>query len=409
MRVLFTVAGWTGHYYCMVPLGWALQAAGHEVRVVCTPELGDTVARSALTPVPLLHSADLMSIARFAHLLKSAEGRRILPGLPLPLHPTTGRPVTDLGEVDIAALGSALWRDLAAGYRDSGDAVVAYARQWRPDLVCYSLMSEPGPLAARAVGVPAVYACPGFFGAAERGTHLDMGPDDPTGSFVRHGLEPWRREQTEYVIDPSPSEAVPEHGDAVRVPVRYVPYNGTGASPAWLREPASVRRVCLVWGRSATSIFGPRIPALRTSIHAAAEMDVEVVLAAARDQADALGDLPANVRCVPELPFQLVLDTCDAVIHHGSGCTLMTAAVAGVPQLGLPLSDDAIATVDRAAVTGAVVSVPALVAEPEEVRRAVETVLTAPYREAAARLRRDLMSRPTPAQLVPTLERVAGR
>ncbi len=409
MRVLFTISNWTGDYFCMVPFGWALQAAGHDVRVACAPEQVEAVARTALIPVPILRSTDLMRLARFGHVMKSSEGRRVLPDLPLPLHPTTGEPMKDLGEIDLQAEGAALWMSMSEGIRESSDEVVTFAQQWRPDVVCYSLMSEQGPLAARAIGVPSVFYSPGLFGAVERGTHLDMGPDDPTGSFIRHGLDPWRREDTEYVIDPTPGAAALEHGDAVRMPVQYIPYNGTGAVPAWLREPAPKRRVCVLWGRSATGTFGAHWPALRTAIDAAAETGAEVVLTAGPEQLEALGELPDGVRVMKEFPFQLVLDTCDAVIHHASAGSLMTAAVAGVPQLSLPLTDDTIAIAERATVTGAVRCLPGLVAEPEEIRQGVKTVLGEDYRDAALRLKRELTARPTPAQLVPTLERIAGR
>ncbi|MEU0336015.1 nucleotide disphospho-sugar-binding domain-containing protein [Streptomyces sp. NPDC006193] len=410
MRVLFTVAGWTGHYYCMVPLGWALRSAGHEVRVACPPELADSVARSGLTPVPLLRGPDLMSLARFSHLLKSAEDRRVLPGLPLPLHPLTGRPLNDLADVDVRAVGAALWEDLAAAHRASADAAVALARAWRPDLVCYSLMSQEGPLAARAAGVPAVFACPGYFGAAERGTELDLGPDDPTGSFVRHGLRPWQREQTEYVIDPTPRRPALAHGDATVLPVAYVPYNGPAtAPPPWAREPARGRRVCLVWGKSAPAIFGGDVPALRAAVRAVADAGAHLAVTAPPEQVAALGDLPEGTLVAPGLPFQLLLEDCAAVIHHGSACTLMTAAVAGVPQLVLPLSDDAIETARRGTASGTSVSVPALTATGEQIRHAVHTVLSPPLRTAAQALRDDLLARPAPAALVPRLEAVAAR
>ncbi|MFI6346429.1 nucleotide disphospho-sugar-binding domain-containing protein [Streptomyces sp. NPDC050560] len=409
MRVLFTVAGWTGHYYCMVPFGWALRAAGHEVRVACPPELAGCVARSGLTPVPVLRGADLMRAARFAHLLKSAEGRRALPGLPLPLHPLTGAADYDLAEVDVPAVGGALWGDLAASYQESADAAVDLARAWSPDLVCYSLMSGEGPLAAEVLGVPAVFLSPGLFGAAERGTDLDMGPDDPSGAFVRHGLEPWRRERTRHVVDPTPAAFAPDHGDAAVLPVRYVPYNGeASAAPDPSRTHASRPRVCVVWGKSAPAIFGSDVPALGWAVRRAAGMGAQVVIAAPREQVDALGELPEDTVVAPGLPFQLVLDTCDAVIHHGSACTLMTAAVAGVPQVSLALSDDAIATARRAAASGAARWLPALITTEDEVDEAVASVLSPPMRQSARALRDDLRGRGSPARLVPELEEIAA-
>jgi UDP:flavonoid glycosyltransferase YjiC (YdhE family) len=407
MRVLFTTSNWTGDYFCVVPTAWALQAAGHDVRVACAPGQAEMIRNSGLTAVPILHSIDLMRLCRFGHFNKSAEGNRPLPDLPLPLTPAGDRQVTDLSEIDVKAEGSLLWDELAPILRRSSDEAVAFARNWRPDLVIYSLMSEAGPLSARVCGVPAVYHCPGFFGAAERGNALDLGTDDMTGSFVRHGVEPWRREDTEYVIDPSPEASAPPHADALRIPVQFVPYNGPGTVPPWLLAPAEKNRICMLWGRSVTEIFGPDLPALRYAIDAAAGLDVEVLLTVGPKQVKALGDLPDCVRVMTDFPFQHLLDTCDAVVHHSSAGSLMTSFIAGMPQLALPVTDDQIVTGERAAKTGSVLALPALTASFEDVQQAIKSVLTDTYRGAALRQRRDLMARPTPAQIVPTLERIA--
>ena len=51
MRVLFTSWAWPTHYYQMVPLAWALRAAGHEVRAASAPALSATIAASGVPAV----------------------------------------------------------------------------------------------------------------------------------------------------------------------------------------------------------------------------------------------------------------------------------------------------------------------------------------------------------------------
>jgi UDP:flavonoid glycosyltransferase YjiC (YdhE family) len=58
MRVLFTVSSWATHYAAMVPIGWALQAAAHEVRVLCSPSQVATLTGAGFIPVPLLDSPE---------------------------------------------------------------------------------------------------------------------------------------------------------------------------------------------------------------------------------------------------------------------------------------------------------------------------------------------------------------
>src|SRR4051812_34880722 len=53
MRVLFTTWDWAGHFFPMVPLGWALRAAGHEVLVATDPGFAPTVTGAGLPALPV--------------------------------------------------------------------------------------------------------------------------------------------------------------------------------------------------------------------------------------------------------------------------------------------------------------------------------------------------------------------
>nr|WP_181726596.1 hypothetical protein [Micromonospora provocatoris] len=50
--------GWRSHFYSLVPLGWALQAAGHEVRVASHPSMAATISTAGLAAVPLGEDVD---------------------------------------------------------------------------------------------------------------------------------------------------------------------------------------------------------------------------------------------------------------------------------------------------------------------------------------------------------------
>src|SRR5262249_30229195 len=51
MKALFPTWAWPSHFFPMVPLAWALRAAGHEVRVASGPELAGTIRASGLPAV----------------------------------------------------------------------------------------------------------------------------------------------------------------------------------------------------------------------------------------------------------------------------------------------------------------------------------------------------------------------
>ncbi|MFJ9775914.1 nucleotide disphospho-sugar-binding domain-containing protein [Kitasatospora sp. NPDC101157] len=399
---MLTASDWRGHYFCMVPLGWALQAAGHDVRVACPPTQTRAVGRAGLVAVPVLESVDMTTMARMFRYLESVAGTR--PGMPL--HPYTGRPVRSLAEFDVAAEAPAFQERAHEALRRSYDGAVAFARQWRPDLVVHDLTAPEGALAAQLVGCPSVYHPPGLHGIAETEPGVDLGDGDPSGSFPRYGRPRWHTGHVDYVIDPSPDSAVPPMGSALRLPVRYVPYNGPGVLPGWLLRARQRPRTAVIVGESAAGEASD-IPLLRAAIAALLREGGEVVLTTTAAQAAALGPLPEEVRVLHGFPLRLLLEVSDAVVHHGSVNALMTAAAAGTPQLALAFTDEQLTVSRRIEATGAGVALSALREDPGVVRRAaVEVVSGAGHREAAGRLRAVIAAQPSPAELVEPLERL---
>ncbi|MEU2287250.1 nucleotide disphospho-sugar-binding domain-containing protein [Streptomyces sp. NPDC013178] len=399
MRVLFTAANWKGIYFCMVPLGWALQAAGHEVRVACAEGQAQTIARAGLTPVPVLEGFELMQVERMARYAAAVRSPGEFAAVP-PVHPVTGRPVTDYAEFDVEAQQEEFKRAYDETMGRNCDAAVEFARAWRPQLVVHDLMTPEGVLAAEVTGVPSVFHSPGMFGSTEAGLH------DPTGAFPRHGVHGWSRKKIGYAIDPSPDMMAPDMGSALRMPLRYVPYNGPGSMEPWMLQRPARPRVCLLWGNSASGIFGTGVPALRWAIDAVVAAGAELVLTAGAEQVAALGELPDGVRVLRDKPLHLLLPHCDAIIHQGSVNPMMTAA--GLPQLILSLTDDQVEIGRRFAVGGSALLLPGLGATEEQMRDAVARLLTdGALREAAGRVRASVDGHPTGAALVPALERLA--
>jgi len=402
MRVLFSTSNWMGHYFCMVPLGWALEAAGHEARVACTPEQAEAVSRTGLIPVPVLAGQDTMYQARMLRYLAVAQGDTSVPG-PLP-HPVTGVPVADVADYDILTEIVPFARDAWRIVERSFDAIAGFARAWRPDLVVHDLLNDEGALAAAIAGVPGVAFGPGLMGTDEDPDTVGIGPGDPTGSFPRHGLPPWTRADITHFIDPSPTSMLPPIGTSRRIPVRYVPYNGPGIFPQWTLEPRTHPLVCVLWGNGTSGTFGLQVPALRHVIDAATEHGADVVLTANAAQVAALGPLPATVRVLTSFPLHLILAASTITAHPASSNGVMAAAAAGIPQLTLPLRSEALFIGPRVARSGAGIDLPGATAGKAEISEAIEALLCEPvYAKSAAEVRNDLLSFPTPAELVADL------
>ncbi|WHT23355.1 DUF1205 domain-containing protein [Crossiella sp. CA-258035] len=401
MQVLFTVSSWPTHYAAMVPLGWALQAAGHEVRVVCTPSQVAPVSAAGLIPVPVLNGLEVTVRLRLQYYREALNGQWPYPWLPP--HPLTGGPLNSLDDFDLAGYrdreAPAYARLAAAGY----DAAVAFASAWRPDLVLHDPASLEGMLIAGLLGIPAVLCLWGPVGTHEP-AHMSIVPEDHSGAFPRHGLREFGLDMIRTVIDPCPPALAPPIA-AQRLPMRYVPYNGCAPMPGWLLERSDRPRVCITWSTALTTTSGPRSYLLPELVRAADDLGVEVVLTATAEDVAALGRVPPTVRVAERLPLRLLLPGCDAVVHHGGSGTALTALWAGVPQVMATFASEQTATATRVAAAGAALHLPGHEANAGAVGTALEKLLADnSYRRTAGELRAQMLRQPTPADLVKTLE-----
>jgi hypothetical protein len=402
VRVLFTVSDWPTHWYPLVPLAWALQAAGEEVLVVCPPGQAEGIRAAGLTPAPTVAPAlDLMAQARLSDLREVLAGRGV-PGRAV-LDPLSGETLVDPAEFDVAGF-RATWRPhLLRTTAAALEAAVETGTTWRPDLVVHERMSLEGPLVAGVLGVPAVLHSWGPVGTAEADPRLRLAPGDATGAFARHGLAPWRPDRVTDVLDPCPAPLEPPvHGRRWRV--RPVPYDGGGVVPDL---PAPRRpRVCVVWGRSMTPLTGSGTPVLSAVVDAVQAVGGEAVLLGADDV-----EAPSTAVRLGTAPLAPVLAGCAAVVHGGGNGSTMTSIACGVPQVALPHQVETRVLSERVATTGA-----STVLSPEgseltaRCRDALQHVLSDPAPTlAATALQRAGRERPTPADLVPRLRDLARR
>ncbi len=391
MRVLVTSWGWRSHFYPLVPLAWALRAAGHEVLVASQPGMTDTITGAGLPAVAVGEDLDFAEVfgGRIGRVATRAERAR--------------GPVSESVQPAVTADGGVV--RFAAAMLDD---LVALGREFGPDLVVFEPQNLAGAVTAAALGVPGVRQ---LWGPDET-TQLELDRLSVLGPLAEQvGVDLADvRPAGDLLLDPCPP------GLQVRLaapsePVRFVPYNGPTVLPDWLRRPPPDRlRVCLTWGTMMASLGIDSALDLPGLVAELAGLDIELVLALHPAQLEGLGELPDNVRA-PRTPLalQLVLPSCQVLVHQGGAGSMMTALAAGVGQVVVPLVSDQHFNAERLVGIGAGLSLPDGVARPAEVRRLVTDLLAdSRIPRRAAELAEQVAAMPSPAQVVPVLERLCS-
>ncbi len=409
MRVLLTSFAHRTHFQGLAPVAWALHSAGHEVHVASQPELTDAVIGAGLTAVPVGSDHRLFDID---------------PDIAARVH----RYTTDL---DFERRGPELhsWEFLHGMQNATAswvyplinnDAFVAdlveYSRYWRPDLVLWEPFTFAGAIAARACGAAHARLLWGSdlvgyfrtqFLAQRQGRPAGSRPD-PLGAWLtevagRFGLA-FSEDLAvgQWSIDQLPSPFRLQTGLS-GVVARHSPYNGASVVPDWLKKDGG-RRICLTGGFSGLSANTDEFAQLLIAL---ASFDGEIVVT--RSGLDPK-TVPDNIRLTEFVPMNVLLPTCDAVIHHGGAGTWATALHHAVPQIAIAHEWDCVLRGQQTAKLGAGVFI-----RPDEVgAKKLQSALTSivengVYAENAEKLRQEALSDPTPAEVVPRLEELMRR
>jgi UDP:flavonoid glycosyltransferase YjiC (YdhE family) len=388
MRVLFTAATFRSHLYPLVPLAWALRAAGHDVRVAVQPPLLGDVTGAGLPAVEAGRGPDFMS-----ELRKSLSGGMEGPGGTTPSIEQIVVPHIRIAEAVVADL-------------------VPFARDWKPDLVVADPAAFAAPVVARAAGAPLVLHTWGPM------------PDQLWADLTseREVRENWPKDLVAFldkwdvtlgpdyaglVVDPCPDELLAIRM-ANRTAARYVPYNGSAITPSWLDAPRQRPRVCITWGTT-SEFMGPEVlkPPL-LAIEALAKLDVEVIAALGKAGGELLGEPREHVRVVDWMPLSMLMPTCDALISQGGPGTVLAAVANGVPQLVVPQISAQPLGAELVAASGAGRALlPDDLTADSVVEVVSELVGDTSVRTAARSLADRNAARPSPAEIVPTLTELA--
>jgi UDP:flavonoid glycosyltransferase YjiC (YdhE family) len=384
---MFVTWAWPSHFYPLVPLAWAFQAAGHEVRVASQPALTETIVRAGLTAVPVGQDVDMLAIAQPFYQWVADQKR-----------PVEWAHLREKGPLTV--------RMYVIMARSMVDDTIAFGRAWRPGLIVYEPTSYAGPLAAAVLGIPAIRHAYGVDFPCQAREFED---EALAGLCCRLGLDSVEPLGLA-TVDPCPP-SMQVASSVARIPMRYVPYNGPAVFPEWLSRPPARRRICVTWGTSSSVLTGGRMFLPPRVIEAAGDLDIEIVASMTARDAASLGAVPPNVRVVEALALHLLLPSCDAVVHQGGNGTLLTAALCGVPQLALPQLPDQMFYTAKLAESGAGAVLRMDQIADEVLARRLADILNEPgYAAAARRVRAEILGQPSAAQTVPAVaDLVAGR
>ncbi|MDH6132311.1 UDP:flavonoid glycosyltransferase YjiC (YdhE family) [Kitasatospora sp. MAA4] len=371
MRVLFTGPASAGHLFPMVPTAQALRSAGHDVLFAMASPM-DPILNSG---IPVTEIGDGTTIKQLvAEATQQGESLSYL---------------SRRSQDEILDGAAVLFAKLS---RATVDGLLDTATAWGADVLVYDSFQPAAPLVAAKLGIPSVVH---NFGVASGHAMI--------ARLARNFTEAYETYQVEGPARPIALDVLPASlgGDGDGWRVRYVPYNGGGAVPSDLRHRGERPRIAVTLGTVLTQVDG--VNAIVQLAEAAAGVDADFLLAVGGTDLSPLGELPPNVKPLPWVPLAELLRVSDALVHHGGSGTMMTAVVAGVPQLILPQGADHFGNADAAVKSGFALSAGSADVD----AKLLGQLLTDPALAAGAQqIQAENAAMPSPADLVANFEQL---
>ncbi|WP_084734624.1 nucleotide disphospho-sugar-binding domain-containing protein [Actinophytocola xinjiangensis] len=406
MRVQFVPFPAPSHYCLMVPLAWAFQNAGHDVRVVTAPNVVDTVTGTGLAVESYGEPADLsLDIGAMTWLSR-------ISGI------DSGGTAHD-DELRSLILGPFVMHYGSDALRETMAELIDKTRSWRPDLVVWDTFASQTMVAARLAGAASARLLWGhdpfgrMRGAFNRRKARD-GVEDSMEILLSRMLAKYDAPFDERVVvgdfSINPLPMLDTGSTEPTVALRQLAYSHTTQTPSWLYEPLTRPRVCLTLGRSVRDIrdndnYGIAVEDL---FEAVTDLDLDVVATLTAGQVPDGVKVPDNVRLVDYVPIHTLMSTCSATIHHSGGTTMMAALWHKVPQVIIPpqkWGDPLLAR--KAADQGGAIVIPLDELTPGGLREALLRVLDEPsFAEGMSRMHAATLTLPSPNDAVPILERL---
>lgn len=389
VRILVATTANVGHFAPVVPLARALIDAGHEVQVAAARSFASTIEGASLTAAPFDDPApaDLEAVYR-----------------------TLPRPDSGLSDEAMRDLSNLIMVRDVFGTVDARAAlpgIRAIVDRWRPDLI----VREPAEIAslvtAEAMGIRHVQYGIGTVailrlmadGMAEPLATLEAENGLDQGSLAAAAVHA-------PLFTPAPgsfdSQALDSSGPVEIHRFRLPPAAGGGDLPVWGDADAPLAVVS--FGSVAASM-AQYADLYRGALDALADAPVRVLLTTGRaGSPDALRPWPSNAHVETWWPLDAAMAEAHVLVGHGGFGTTLSALMAGVPQVVIPLfaTDQWINAVRVDAIDAGIALVDAF--EATRLREAVARAGSDPTIHAGvAAVRRDIAGLPSAADLVPAL------
>jgi UDP:flavonoid glycosyltransferase YjiC (YdhE family) len=388
MRALFASMPAQSHIAPMLPLACAAHQAGHDVVFATGPDAVAQVQGAGLEALPAG-----LPFAEVRQRYAQASGSELAGLSPqerlahLLLH----------GLIGIAA--PAMLDDL-----------LPFARTWQPELVIGNLGEQSAEVVATAAGVPHVihgFSSPksSYFAATREAGLAELyerrGIDPPRGDsrldtpyldIWPEGLHP-RAEDWQY---PNMWPLRPENALALAAPV---------PRPSALDGMPHERTVYVTAGTTHNSTPG----LLETMLEGLREEAVNVVVTIGPDgDLDRFGPQSENVRIERYIAQNTLLPHCDVVVCSAGAGTVLGALAHATPLVVAPVATDQYEMAEQVEQAGAGRACSAEPLSAAAVRESFHEVSSNPaYSAATARLRKQILSMPAPADLLGRLDELA--
>jgi UDP:flavonoid glycosyltransferase YjiC (YdhE family) len=352
VRFLFGFVGGTGHLAPQLPVASALAAAGHAVAF-----------STYFTMVPEVEAAGFEALVTGPRVAEPAVKKPLL----------APDPAREDEVVRRAFAGRAARERLAS--------VPEHCEAWRPDVLVCDETDYGAQIAAGRRGLPFASVLIG-----------------PTGAFPR-------REAIAAALElmPAPPGLVlspfPPSLRTVPLPATAHPFQP--CAPGHAEGDEIYFTLGTVFNLESGDLFARVLAGLRGH-------DVIVTVGRSLDPAE-LGPQPPGIRVERFVAQAEVLPRCRLVISHGGSGSLVAALAHGLPSVLIPLGADQLVNAERAAALGVARVLDAVGATADDVREAVDAVLSDErHRHAAEALRDEIAALPGPESAVEPLTRLRG-
>lgn len=314
MKVLFTTQPGVGHLYPMIPMGKALEQAGHEVQVACSKSF-----------VPRVERAGLKAFAAGLDWLEAS------PEIAFP-------EVVDMSPQTLEVFLTEVFVDTTANYMTHD--LLDFCKEWQPDVIVRDAFEYGGCIVGECLDIPHVAVDMDLYipnHVAKKGMESQL-------AYLRsaYGLSPYPAMDmlTRYLYFSyiPPSYQFPDYGlpaTAQTLRPAFLEATGNEVLPDWVTNLPEQPTVYATMGTTYNQV--PEIFKLIIEGLGGEALNLIITVGHSQDPTQ-FGTLPDNVHVEQFIPQAALMPLCNLTIANGGVGTTMITLSHGLPILVIPLT-----------------------------------------------------------------------